>query len=177
MFTCECVLAAAILVSPATSAEPTARLVAEVQVLRPSLLALALDAELLDPREKGFVMSQDALGDLAMLQGREIDLRSAPLLGEAEQHADRKTINELLAVNRQVRNQLTARLSIDLVHAEELRTAIQETDQLYQVWDAVRDARCDYYYVTVRRQALQLLRDLVGAEAFYTGRMPPHVPV
>jgi hypothetical protein len=148
-----------------------------VEVLRPSVLALAMDAEVLDPREKGFVMGQDVLGDLAMLQGRYVEFYKAPLLSEGTRFPDRKLINEFLALNRSYRNQLTQRLAIDLVYSEEIRTAIQETDQLYQIWDTVRDARCDYYYVTVRRQALSLLRDLIGAEAFYTGELPPHVPV
>jgi hypothetical protein len=54
--------------------------------------------------------------------------------------------------------------------------ALQETDRLYQVWDAVRDARCDYYYVTVRRQALKRLRELIGDEAYYSASFPPCVP-
>ena len=53
---------------------------------------------------------------------------------------------------------------------------LAETDRLYLVWDAVRDARCDFYYVTVRRQALKKLRDLVGDEAYATGELPPNVP-
>jgi hypothetical protein len=41
----------------------------------------------------------------------------------------------------------------------------------------LRDARCDYYYVAYRRQALQQLREAIGPQAFYSGRMPPHVPL
>jgi hypothetical protein len=41
----------------------------------------------------------------------------------------------------------------------------------------VRDARCDYYYVTVRRLALKRLRELVGDEAYYAGNLPPCVPI
>jgi hypothetical protein len=54
---------------------------------------------------------------------------------------------------------------------------MQEADRLYQVWDTVRDARCDYYYVTVRRQALKRLRDMLGSDAYYSGVLPPHVPL
>jgi hypothetical protein len=176
MGTYEFVLAAALLTAPKELPLPTAD-APWVEVARSSILALAIDGEILDPREKAFLLTQDLLGDLAMLQARHEDLAAAPMLGEAQRFADRKTINEFLAVNRSYRNELQARLAIDLVNMEELRTAIVETDQLYQVWDTVRDARCDYYYVTVRRQALSLLRELVGAEAFYSGQMPPNVPV
>jgi len=176
MFTCEVLLAAVLLTSPKETSVP-AEQAGWLEVLRPTFLTLAMDAEILDAREKGFVLGNDVAGDLAMLQGRFQELARAPLVGEGHRFPDRKLINEFLALNRAYRNQLTARLAIDLVYAEELRAAIVETDQLYQVWDTVRDARCEYYYVTVRRQALQLLRDLIGAEAFYAGQLPPHVPV
>ena len=64
-----------------------------------------------------------------------------------------------------------------MVHWWELREAIQETDRLYQVWDTIRDARCDYYYVTVRRQALKRLRETLGPDSYYSGNLPSHVPV
>ena len=176
MFTCEIILAAALLTAPKDLPVPPSQS-GWVEVMRPSLLTLAIDAEILDPRERAFLLSQDLLGDLAMLQGRNEDLARAPMLGECQRFPERKLINDFLALNRSYRNDLNARMSIDVVHLEELRTAIVETDQLYQVWDTVRDARCDYYYVTVRRQAMQLLRDLIGSEAFYSGHMPPHVPV
>ena len=173
MFTCECLMAALLLTAPQDAPQDRAW----TELLRPSILALAMEAEVLDPREKGFVMGQDPLGDLAMLQSRYAEFAKTPLLCEATRFPERKLVNEFLALNRAYRNQLTQRLGIDLVHCEEIRMAVQDTDQLYQIWDAVRDARCDYYYVTVRRQSLGLLRDLIGAEAFYSGHMPPQVPV
>ena len=45
------------------------------------------------------------------------------------------------------------------------------------VWDAIRDSRCEYYYITVRRQALERVRDTIGVVAYYNGNYPPHVPV
>ena len=176
MFSCECVLAAVLLTSP-TEMPLAPHQAAWVESVRPVVLTLAIDAQILDPREKGFVLSSDMIADLTMLQGRYRDLASAPYLEEGQRFPDRKLINDLLAMNRAFRNQLSSRLSVDLVHAEELRSAIIQTDQLYQVWDTVRDGRCDYYYVTVRRQAFALLRDLVGPESFYNGQLPPHLPV
>jgi hypothetical protein len=176
MFSCEIVLAAVLLSAP-KDLPVLAEQATWVEAMRPCVLALAIDAEILDPRERAFLIMQDPAGDLAMLRGRNEEFARAPLLDECQRFPERKLINDFLALNRSYRNDLNARLAIDLVHMEELRTAICETDQLYQVWDTVRDARCDYYYVTVRRQSLQLLRDLIGAEAFYSGQMPPNVPV
>lgn len=173
MFTCECLLAAALLTSPPEAP----RCSGAAEVLGASLLTLAVDLEILDPRETSFLFVNDCAGDCAMLAGRARDMNRMPALDEGLRFPDRRTVNDFLALNRAYRNQLTSRLAFDLVHAEELRTAILETDQLYQIWDAVRDARCEYYYVPVRRQSLQLLRDLVGADAFVTGALPPHVPL
>ena len=58
-----------------------------------------------------------------------------------------------------------------------VRLALKETDCLYQVWDSVRDARCEYYYITVRRQALKKLHPLLGPDAYAGGEWPPHVPL
>ncbi len=159
------ILTAVLLSSPSSQCEA-----AWVTVLRPSVLAVAINAELIDPRERDHV-------DIDLIRSRQDELANAPIILEGQRFPDRKLINELLALNRSCRNYLTARMEIDSIHIEELRDAICETDQLYNVWDNLRDAQCDYYYVSVRRQALRTLRTLIGDEAFYTGQMPPHVPV
>ena len=58
-----------------------------------------------------------------------------------------------------------------------LNSIVCEADQLYRVWDAVRDARCDFYYVTARRQALHKLRNAIGDDAYACGALPPNIPV
>src|SRR5262245_32582518 len=60
--------------------------------------------------------------------------------------------------------------------ADAIRTAGLETDRLYGVWDAARDARCEFYYVTVRRQALKKLKEMIGDNAYALGELPPYVP-
>ena len=54
---------------------------------------------------------------------------------------------------------------------------MEEVKALYVVWDALRDAKCDYYFIHIRRQALLKLREKIGAEAFAAGQMPPYVPM
>lgn len=178
MHTYECILAVVLLTAP--KEQPAAPELGDwLHAMRPTILALALEDEILDPRELSFFIAAggDALGDLTTLRCRMADFADVPRLAECQRLPDRKAINEYLAFNRAYRNDLTTRLSIARVHAEELRNALADTDRLHSVWDAVRDARCDYYYVTVRRQALRLLREMIGADSFYTGQLPPHVPV
>jgi hypothetical protein len=178
MSTYNCLIAFALLASPPDVLElPEAPKLHPP--LAPALRAMALHWELLDPREVGYVLAQadDFAGDLKLLQGRFQELAAAPALAECKRLPSREMAGDLLAFNRTYRDSLTNRLALDMVHADELRAALTETDQLYRIWDMVRDARCEYYYITYRRQALQQLLELVGPQAFYSGQLPPHVPM
>jgi hypothetical protein len=178
MFTYEFIVAAALLTSPADTA-PLMDNGQWILPLRGALIEAALGGELLDRREERFTLVREdsLLADLAMLQGRFQEFLSAPFLEECQRFPERALVSDFLAFNRAYRSDLCARMLIDPVHAEDLRNAILETDQLYRAWDAVRDSRCEYYYITVRRQALNQLKDMIGNEAFYRGQLPPHVPV
>lgn len=147
--------------------------------LRPTLQALAVQLEILDPREVRYILSrqEDCTADINLLRRRYHDLVDAPLLSDSLRFPDRESVNELLSFNRSYRQHIDMRQTVELAHWWEHQATLQETEQLYQVWDTVRDARCEYYYVTVRRQALKRLRELIGMDAYYGGRLPPFVPV
>jgi hypothetical protein len=144
----------------------------------PTMKALALQWEILDPREIDYLKHpEDFTSDLKLLQSRFEELRYAPPAADVQRFPSRDLVNEMLAFNRAYRDSVNQRLEIDMLHADELRTILAETDLLYRIYDAIRDARCEYFYVTYRRQALAQLRDLVGLESYYTGQLPPHVPL
>jgi hypothetical protein len=177
MFTIDYLLAAALLTAPADrDAALSPELFAKVG---PAAQQLALKWEILDPREVRYVLArpEDFAADLKLLQRRYHDLANAPPVADCLRFPDRATVSDLLSFNRAYRQNMDARQAVELVHWWEFREAVQEADRLYQVWDNVRDARCDYYYVTVRRHALQKLRESIGPEAYYAGCLPPHVPV
>jgi hypothetical protein len=146
---------------------------------RPTVQAVAIHWEILDTREVKYVLSraEDVNGDLKLLRRRWDDLADAPPLHDCMRFPDRALISDLLAFNRSYRQQLENRQHLELVYGWELREVVGEVDRLYQIWDTARDARCEYYYISVRRQALKKLRDLVGDQAYYSGALPPHVPV
>jgi hypothetical protein len=178
MFPCEYLLAMALLTAPSDSGDPNATPEMFV-VLRPALQGLAIQREVLDPREVRYILArpEDFAADLALLRRRCQDLANAPPLDDCLRFPDRGTINDFLSFNRAYRQHIDVRQPVELAHGWTLRAILQETDHLYQIWDTLRDARCDYYYVTVRRQALKRLRDLVGEEAYYSGSLPPYVPL
>lgn len=147
--------------------------------VRPVVQAMAIDWELLDPRETRYVLSrpEDFGGDLKLIRRRYGELHNAPPSQDCMRFPDRNLVNDLLKFNREYRQYLEARQATETVYWWQIRETMIECDRIYQVWDLVRESNCDYYYVTVRRQALQQLRNTIGEEAFYSGVLPPHVPV
>jgi hypothetical protein len=177
MITLDYLLAAALLTAPAD--RDVAITPDRFGTLGSAVQKLALQWEILDPREVRYVLTrpEDFTADLKLLQRRYHELANAPPVSDCLRFPDRGVVSELLAFNRAYRQQMDTRQQVELVHWWEFREAVQEADRLYQIWDNVRDARCDYYYVTVRRHALKKLRDTIGPEAYYAGTLPPHVPV
>jgi len=171
------VLAVALLTGPETVRNDA--MGSEYLAARPTLQAVAIAWEILDPREVRYVLarSEDFHSDLKLLRRRHSELQDAPPLVDCQRFPERALVNELLAFNRTYRQHLDSQQALEVAYRWELREALQETDRLYQIWDTVRDARCEYYYVTVRRQALKNLRETLGGQGYYEGTLPPHVPV
>ena len=178
MFPTQYLLAAALLTQPADApgSVPNPEWYA---VLKGSLHTLAVEWEILDPREVRYVLArpEDFTSDLNLLRRRYQELADAPPVGDSLRFPNRTAINELLAVNRAYRQHIDVRQPGEPSRWWELRGALQETDNLYHVWDTARDAGCEYYYVTVRRQALSRLRELLGPADYYAGKLPPHLPM
>jgi hypothetical protein len=147
--------------------------------VRDCVHALAVRWEILDPRETRYVLTrpEDFSGDLNMLRRRYVELQDAPKVADGERFPDRAMVNELVRFNRSYLKHLQQRQQMEVDRADALRAVMWETDRLYQVWDAVRDARCGFYYVTVRRHALVKLKELIGEEAYKTANLPPSVPL
>jgi hypothetical protein len=146
--------------------------------LQAALHKTAVDLEILDERETRYVLArlEDFEGDLDLLRRRYVELADAPKLADGYRFPDRRSVNEFIRFNRAYRKNLETRQVWEADRADVIRVAVLETDRLYKVWDAVRDARCDFYYVTVRRQALMRLKDLLGDEGYAAGELPPYVP-
>jgi hypothetical protein len=179
MFPGRYLLAFSLLTAPPDIQLPSAGATASCPALKATLQQLAVDCEILDPREVRYVLNrpEEFNTDLALLRRRQQELADAPPLADGDRFPDRATINELLSFNRAYRQPIDVRQSMEPANWWALQKTLQETDSLYQLWDTVRDARCEYYYVSVRRQALKKLRQEVGGEAYYNGQLPPHVPL
>ncbi len=142
-------------------------------VTRPCILCLSLKNETLDDRETRFMLGQDVLGDLDTLRGRYREFFSYPTMGDSNRFPDKKFVAQCLGINRSVRTYLVLLKQLNVCRSNEVECRIVDLDNRYAVWDAVRDSAQDYYYATVRRGALSLLRDLIGVESYELGRLPP----
>jgi hypothetical protein len=167
-------------------AAPTADLVKQYKgVLSPLweerevLKGLAVQLEILDPREcRYYFIDPDYFGvDLQSLRRRHRELKGAPLLADCNMFPPREVIADLLSLNRSWRQHMSDWADSGTWHAEEIHQAIDVGDEYYRLWDFARDARCDYYYVSVRRKSLLNLRNAIGNIRYYANQMPPPVPL
>lgn len=174
----DCLLAVALLTAPPETVDPVQTPEAYAGI-RPVMQRLALQWEILDPQELPYLLvrPEDFFSDLNLLRRRYEELADAPPLSDAQRFPAIETITEYLTRNRAFKQTLEIRSSCDLHKSWEARATIQETDHLYQIWDSVRDARCEYFYISVRRQALKRVRDTVGPATYYAGKLPPAVPL
>jgi hypothetical protein len=138
----------------------------------------AVEQEIMDTREQRYMLSrkEDFLYDMKLLQRRREDLVNAPRLVEGNHLPPSAVISDMLAFNRRYKETLEKRQSINLARWWDWQEVIQENDRRYKVWDTVRDARCEYYYITVRRQALERLLKKLGPKKFADGDLPTVVP-
>jgi hypothetical protein len=171
------VLAVAVLTAPAGPGD--APPLGEHAGLARSLREVAVFWEVLDPREAAYFLGKpaDFDQDVQLLRRRYRELADAPPVSDALRFPGREAACELLTFNRAYHRALRERREALGAGEGELDRAIEEVEQLYQLWDLVRDARSDCYYVSVRRQALLTLRQALGPADYYRGAMPPHVPV
>jgi hypothetical protein len=170
------VLAVAVLLAPPDNGEPAS--LREYTGLASTVQALALGWEVLDPREKGCVLARrehfDA--DVQLVRRRCRDLADAPPLADAERFPCREMVCEMLSFNRDYHRTLSLRKQAQ-GGRDGVDEALSEADELYRIWDTIRDARSAFYYVSVRREALARLRQLIGPDDYARGVLPPHVPL
>ncbi len=147
-------------------------------IIQTAVQKLAMEWEILDERESKYILAKpdEFSVDINLLRKRYQELKDVPRIADAMRFPDRESVNEQIRFNRAYRKTLDNRQILETDRATELQTAVRETDRLYCVWDSVRDARCDFYYVTVRRHALKKLRDSLGEDAYNVGDLPPVVP-
>lgn len=179
MFLYDCLIAMILLLQPP---EQTPSLLPNqpelFAVLGETVQYIAVKWEILDEREARYVLVEEKSfhTDLNLLRTRYVELADAPCCNDCMRFPPRIIINEYVSFNRAYRQHIEIIQSLSPGKQAEYREICRQVDLLYSVWESVRDAQGEYYYITVRRQALLRLKKLLGDEDYYNGRLPPHVP-
>lgn len=146
---------------------------------RIGIQTLALEWEILDPKEKLYYLNNldNFETDLRHLQRRYKEMKNWPPLSDSFKFPQRGVVVECMNFNRKYVSGITHLQSFQLEFFEEYQKIIQETNELYSIWDLILDAKSENYYVTVRRRALERLRIALGDMDYNDGFFPPHVPI
>jgi hypothetical protein len=62
-------------------------------------------------------------------------------------------------------------------YTQDFNDALLESRELYGLWDTLLDAHCCHASWETKKDRLRTLRDRIGAEAYFHGRMPPPIPM
>lgn len=150
----------------------------DVPCSRETLHNVALSLEILDEREMrwwGKPWTGFEAMELQLLHTRYKKLHDAPPVCDAVRFPSRDVCTEIIGFNNAYIRHLEQRKT--LFHDEWIDEAISDLKRIIAVYDCVRGCRCDYYYVTARREALQRLRSMLGSRDYYSGTLPPVAPV
>ncbi len=147
-------------------------------VVQAAIHEIAVEWEILDSRETRYVLAnlEDFQADLDFLRKRKAELLEAPKLAESARLPTRSLMDEHIRFNRAYRKHLDTRILWEADRADQISEAVRETDRLYKMWDAMREAKCEFHYVTYRRLALKKFKDALGTEVYASGELPPCVP-
>jgi hypothetical protein len=102
--------------------------------------------------------------------------QALPPLDDRCRFLDQSTIRRCLEFNRAFQDHLRGRIFLAPCD-NDLQDALEETRDLYRIWDTVDDLWCDYIPPFQRQLRLQVLRSLLGEEAYRRGLLPPCVPL
>lgn len=149
-------------------------------LVRMNLRQLSLQMDIIDESEdymktEGHIWFESQVD---LLRGKYYDVKDAPPIIDEMRFPDRETLRPLIAFNRQYKAHLECQQAINGQHrSEDYQAIIQETQDLYLIYDWVFDAKGQYFPLAYRRFCLKKARELMGDKLYYEGRMPPHVPI
>lgn len=151
----------------------------ENEEFRNSFVKFGLIKEILDPRELRYIfcdpMNIDE--DIITLRDRYSLLKDAPLLHELNRFPmPYSVLKDLIVFNRNYQKKLDELQILNHDKAEIYRSAKLENNYLYNVYDNLADAKCRYYFTTMRRMSFLKFKCLLPEEEYINGILPPHVP-
>lgn len=139
-----------------------------------ALKDISLQLELVGPHEN---WASDFRSELRYVRHYARTLYDAPPLADCDWLPPVWYAADCCRFNEQYQCHLQTQQMLLTHRSEELGTTLGETRQLHNVWDSVRRASSTNQAWAYRRRSLQQLREAVGEESYYSGRLPPAVPM
>jgi hypothetical protein len=139
-----------------------------------ALKDVSLTMEIVGPHEN---WASDFRSELRYVRHYARTLQDAPPLADCDWLPPAWLAADFCRFNEQYQCTLQTQQMQFGHRSEELGEVLRETRQLYSVWDAARRATSHNQAWAYRRRSLLQLREAVGEEAYYSGRLPPAVPV
>lgn len=139
-----------------------------------ALKRVALTLEVVGPNER---WANNFEQELAYVRRHWRDLENAPSLADCSRLPPAELAMAYCRLNWSYQESLKARRWLSRHRWDEMTEALDETQKLYQVWELVRDAVSTDRNWACRRRALLRLREAIGPEAYYSGELPPCLPL
>jgi hypothetical protein len=139
-----------------------------------ALKTISFHLEIVGPHEN---WASDFRSELRYVRHYARLLREAPPLMDCELLPPTWIAAEFCRFNEQYQCHLRGQRFVCSHRADDICATLRETRQLHLFWDSARCATSSTQAWAYRRRTLKDMRDLIGAEAFYSGRLPPSVPV
>lgn len=144
--------------------------------LQSALHRLAIDWEIMDSREKRWLIAkpEELAIDIKELRRRYNCLLRAPRIADADRFPSKHIICRVLADNRNLKQQIEIKMVLELDRLSYYRAALYELEESSRAWQILEIVQGDFYgYVFARRMALKRLLDELGPEAYGNAMMPP----
>jgi len=138
----------------------------------------AMEWQLLEKKEiqrkKYFTNPYQFDWDLDMLRFTYLNLQDAPPIEDTYRLPPLETIEEMIAFNNLLFDNLTFRRSISWPKdRQNFDSACLEIRDLLNLWHLIHAAKSNCLYISCRRECLrQLLKD-IGPDDYYSGKWPP----
>jgi hypothetical protein len=139
-----------------------------------ALKQISLDLELVGSHEN---WASDFRSELRYVRHYWRTLQDAPRLGDCFCLPPNCVVADLCKLNEQYQCHLQMQQIIHAHNSDDLTEALREARHLYGVWDAVRRATAPNQAWAYRRRTLRQLREMLGDNAYYSGQLPPCVPL
>lgn len=177
MFGAELALAISLLVAPVGTPLPDLEGFDWLQ-LQSAIHRVAIDWEIMDPREKKFIVTSAAglENDIDVLRRRYVLLDGAPMSVDASRFPATHIIQRHIEENRNLKSVIENRIHLDSDRASGFRLALIELDEIHHAWCTLQYAKSAWNYTHIRRAELKRLLGVLGREDYASAKMPPATP-